>query len=180
MLSLPEETIINICDELTDKGKILFTSTSFNMNKLKDKLIYRDNWRLDVINHLPYFDNFENIDIEWNHTRFPKRTKYIHHISRVTCIPPNVTHLTFGDHFIFSQHNSLIPISVTYLTFGHYFNQPIQNIPESVTHLTFGHYFNQPIKGNISPFVTHLTFGKDFNQEIDLESLPKITFFTTL
>jgi hypothetical protein len=175
MLLLPEENIIDICDKLTDNEKILFTSISLNMDKLKHKLIYRDIWILEKINRLPYFDNFENIVIQRQDTKFPKYAKYVHHTAFISNVPSNVTHLILSDYLLSPELYGLIPGSVTHLEFGYYFDQPIENhIPKSVTHLKFGYHFNRPIKNAIPSSIIRLTFGRNFNQEIDLSILPKI------
>jgi len=178
---------MKITNDLTDKERLMLTMTSKSLDPLKYKFIYRHRINIKMIYDLPYFDNFENIDISSTTYKLPKFAKYIHFESNNKYIPSNVTHLTFGALFNvplercvlpsvtylkfgarFNQPiDNYIPQSVTQLIFGYYFNQPIKNcIPQSVIHLTFGHHFNQSIKGNIPSSVTHLTFETDFNKEV--------------
>ncbi len=98
-------------------------------------------------------------------------------------IPPNVTHLTFGDSFNQIIPVGTIPISVTHLKFGYHFNQTllVGSIPKNVTHLEFGEKFNQPVEASMIPnIVTHLTFGTYFNQILHKGIIPESVQFLNL
>lgn len=176
MLSLFEEILIQICDYLSDRDKVAFTSISSDIIELKCKLVYRDKIDINRISNLPYFDNFESILIHCERTRRPKLAKQIYFI-QLHCtakqVPKYVTHLVFS--YWFNQSIAgMIPASVTHLTFGTMFDHSIENnIPPSVTHLTFGSHFDQPI-GTIPASVTHLEFGYYFSQIINLDYLPNL------
>jgi hypothetical protein len=167
MISLFEELLIKICEELFDNEKISLTSTSSNTNKLKYKLIYRTRVDITKIRSLSYFDNFENIKIYGFLSVFPKNIKYIHYTTYTKYVEPkNVTHLTYAPDIRLTRYS--IPLSVTHLKFGDHFNQPIKKcIPSFVTHLTFGHSFNKKITDDIPWSVTHLVFGNLFDKPID-------------
>lgn len=69
-----------------------------------------------------------------------------------------------------------IPPNVTHLTFGYYFNKPIilDSIPQSTTHLIFGYKFNQSIKpGYIPTNVEYLEFGDKFNKNLSYGCIPE-------
>jgi hypothetical protein len=198
------DAIFNIAEFLTDYEKISLSMTSIPMNKLKYIFIYRDRINFNKITHLPYYDNFEFIDLgisDAEPIKFPKSVKYIYCINffdiyyygvthLLFCapfnhpmgdrsIPVTVTHLTF-DSSLNQCIENRIPSSVTHLTFGSNFNTPIKknHIPQSVTHLTFGYWFNQPIKNCIPSSVTHLTFGNKFDMTVK-NCIPKsVTYLT--
>jgi hypothetical protein len=166
MLSLYDDLIIKMADELLDKQKIYMSMLSKRFDRLKFKFVYTELISLFEIRSLPYFDNFENIsyDIVMDN---PKCAKYVHFLAYNTDIPQKITHLTLDRNFD-KPINNCIPSSVTHLTFGYWFNRSINNcIPSSVTHLTFGYLFSQPINNCIPPSVTHLTLGDCFNQPIN-------------
>ena len=145
MLSLYDDIIIKIADELSDKQKIYMTMLSKQLDHFKFKFIYVELVSLSKIKMLPYFDNFENVELDiMMHS--PKFAKFIHFLATTTNIPDKITNLTFNENFNQSIKDC-IPSSVSHLTFGWKCNQPIKDcIPSSVSHLTFGHEFNQPIK----------------------------------
>jgi len=131
---------------LTDREKIRLSAASKDMQILLYKFMYQEKIKISTIIHLPYFDNFESVEILDSENRYPKFVKHIYYEAHTTDIPPYVTHLTFGENF----------------------NQSIEYIiPPSVINLTFGWDFNQPIKNNIPPTVKHITFEFYFNKKDD-------------
>jgi hypothetical protein len=166
-MSLYDDVIIKINDELLDKQKIYVSMISKRFDKLKYKNTYTELRYFSEIKSLSYFDNFENVSFDIMTSTYPMYVKFIHFRAQETNnILNRVTHLTFGT-FFNEPINNCIPSSVTHLIFGFNFNQPINNcIPSSVTHLTFGHRFNQQIKDCIPSSVFHLTFDWNFNQAI--------------
>jgi len=161
---------------LTDKDKIYLSSSSKILIDLKCKFIYHEKINIKKIITLPYFNNFECVEINNNQDMYPKYAKYIHFVAYTIEIPPFVTHLIFGNNFNEPIKN-IIPHSVTHLNFGCCFNQPIEELPPSITHLTFGVYFDQPIQHIIPRLVTHLTFGRMLKQPID-NIPPSVTHLT--
>lgn len=175
------DVFIKIAEWLSDREKLSLTTVSKLFGELKYKFIYGTKMRIEDIMLLPYFHNFESVEIYHKKNTLPKRVKYVYfkaHGTNIpssicppwifdkTIIPPMATHLTFDDDFNESVDNC-IPDSVTHLTFGCSFNRSIINcIPKSITHLTFGRDFNQAITCCIPSSVTHLTFGRVFNQSI--------------
>jgi len=164
--------VLRISEELTSREKIYLTMTSKQMDTLKYKFIYKQKVKIYDIIGLPYFDNFECVDVLTSTTKCPKAAKYVHLYTLVQKFPPFVTHL-FYDHDRYVRN---IPQSVTHLILGgdstrpaqgRGFNKSIKNcIPLSVTNLVFGCIFNQPICGSIPHSVTHLKFGKHFNKSV--------------
>lgn len=176
MLPLYDDNLIKICDYLSDKDKLMLTTTSTNMSKLKYKLLFRTKINISKIYLLPYFDNFENIKIHGNPPKFPKYVKYVHYTTYSTYVAPRVTHLKFKSRGGLTKNG--IPSTVTHLIFGENFNDPIQEkIPLSVTHLTFGSRFNRPINDCIPLSVTHLSIGRYFDQGLDFRLLPNVKYF---
>jgi len=187
MLSVCEDIILKISKLLTDKEKISFSATIISINRLKHKFIFQEKTNMGQIKYLPYFDNFEFVEISdimytANFiTHFPKNMKYVHFRTCNTCIPPFVTHLTFGDHFNQTIKDCL-PRSITYLTFGYCFNQSmisitstgdiIQHIPNSVSRLKFSRCFDQLSKDAIPKSVTHLTFSECHHNSV-FELIPE-------
>jgi len=151
-------------------------------DKLKYMFTYSDKIHISKIYHLPYFDNFEHIEISNSVIRLPKRVKriycFIFASGKRHFVPSSVTHLKLVAHNNATLDN--IPFSVTNLIYDSYFNNPIKTgyIPTSVTHLTFGFFFNQKNKKCIPPSVTHLTFGYHFNQSIENSIPPSVTHLT--
>jgi len=179
--------ILKISKYLPDKDKIYFTMISVAVDKFKYKFIYDEEISIRKIINLPYYDNFEYVQMsdKKKFPQLPQKVKRIRTASSMITIPSSVTHLQFGFKFnrpintIMTSDGQIIriiPESVTHLQFGVEFNQLIKNnivdgkiirsIPESVTHLTFGSNFDQPIENIMPPNVTHLTFGWCFNQSI--------------
>jgi len=181
MLLSSEDITLQISELLTDKEKILLSMVSKLIDKLKHKFIFREKINMIRIKNLPYFNNFEFVEITDTMLKLglatcvPNNIKYVHHKAHTINIIPFATHVTFGSLFNQSIKDS-IPRSATHLTFGDSFNQLItsmtspghiiQHIPNSVTHLEFGCDFNQSIKNAIPNSVTHLTFGDYFFQQI--------------
>lgn len=173
MLTVHEELIFKMGENLVDKEKIMLTMISKQMDALKHKFIYIQKIKINKIIGLSYFDNFECIEVLSSTTICPKAAKLIYLYTATQQFPPFVTHLTYDR----NQRVNNIPLSVTHLTLGgnsmrpaqgRGFNQPIQNcIPSSVTHLTFGSDFDQPINDFIPHSVTHIKFGCYFNQSIN-------------
>jgi hypothetical protein len=162
MLSLFEEILIQICDELSDNEKISLTSTSSIMDKVKYKIIYRSKIDIAKIYLLPYFDNFENIEIHDDPPKFPKYIKYIHYTTFTRYIPQGTTHLTLKTHIFVPKDE--IPLTVTHLTIDFSFDVSIKStIPSSVTHLTFNRVIYQIINLALLPNVTHLQLRQQYN-----------------
>jgi len=156
---LYDDIIIKISEKLKDKEKIYLSMVSIKFNKIKYKMRYTELVTIAKIESLPYFDNFENVEISNIILKCPKNAKYIHLLSNQINILPCVTHLTFDDNFNQSIKDC-IPSSVTHLKFCYLFDQSIKDcIPSSVIYLKFGHDFDQSIKDCIPSSVTHLTFG---------------------
>jgi len=196
MLTLCDDILLQIGDQLTDREKIRLSIISKNHQSLQHKFIYREKIKVRTIMYLSYFNNFERVELLDTYLLCPKFARYKYFFACTTNIPVqlidmNITHLTFADEFNRTIKDK-IPLSVTYLTFGHKFNQPIENnipssvthlifgrdfcnsidtIPSSVTHLTFGDNFNRIIKNRLPKSVTHLTFGRSFNKKIK-DSIP--------
>uniref|UniRef100_A0A6C0C8L4 F-box and FNIP repeat-containing protein n=1 Tax=viral metagenome TaxID=1070528 RepID=A0A6C0C8L4_9ZZZZ len=151
MLSLCQDVLCILCDELTDSEKMSLLSTSKLISWLKHQFIYHTQIQIHKIHTLPFYDNFSRVKM--NVTGYFDCKKY-----KGGKLPQSVTHLEFDDNFDYPIDN-LIPQTVTHLTFGWNFNQKIMgNIPSSVTNLTFGYRFNQPIEHCIPSSVTHLSF----------------------
>jgi len=188
MFVIYDDVIIQISELLSNKEKIILTMTSKKMDEFKYKFMFREKICINKIVSLPYFNNFEYVDIsnkeiinDNDEIKCPRNIKCVHFfvqsnfltlskpIFPLNVTPVGITHLIFCDFF-----NELIdiPSSVTHVTFGVYFDRPI-DIPSSVTHLTFGKYFNSPIN-NILTSVAHLTFGKQFNQTLK-DLIPSVT-----
>uniref|UniRef100_A0A6C0CB88 Uncharacterized protein n=1 Tax=viral metagenome TaxID=1070528 RepID=A0A6C0CB88_9ZZZZ len=179
MLALYDDAIIKISEKLRDKEKIYLSMTSKQLDDMKFKMIYTEFVSISTIRLLPYFDNFENIDMcSCDIYRYPKSVKYIYLSTDRSDIPSSVTHLMFG--YSFDQSiRDCIPSSVTHLSFSFYFDQPIKiRIPSSVTHLRFGYCFNHSIKDIIPSSVTHLLLGATFNQSIKGSISSSITHLT--
>jgi hypothetical protein len=178
MLTLYDDIIIKIADELSDKQKIYVSLISKQFDRLKFKMIYTKLISLSKIISLPYFDKFENILLDVMNVTYPTSSKFICFLANGSDIPQKITHLTFGFYFN-NPINNCIPSFVTHLTFGYYFNQPINDcIPSSVTHLSFGWFFDQSINNCIPSSVTHLTFGGRFNQSINNCIPSSVTYLT--
>jgi len=167
MIPLCIDAILKITDFLSDRDKMQLTMISMSMDVLKYRLMYREKIHIGKIVELPYFDNFECVELSKIVNMYPKYVKYVYfkatsgNLSLLHSAP--ITHLSFSENFNKSIKYK-IPPSVTHLRFNRYFNKEIKNdIPQSVTHLTFGHAFNQPID-NIPPSITHLILGKSFNK----------------
>jgi len=163
MLTLHHELIVEICEFLSDRGKIRLSIVSKKMDKIKYTLIYHEKKHVQEIVHLPYFDNFRSVEISDTTNIFPKYAKYVYFKSCHFGIP-----ITKYDPI---QMIKNIPPSVTHLEFNASFNEPIDKIPQSITHLSFGPNFNQSIKGCILSSVIHLKFGSHFRQSMK-DSIP--------
>ena len=87
----------------------------------------------------------------------------------VGVLPPNLTHLEFGNVFNQSIGVGVLPSNLTHLSFGWKFNQPIEKgvLPTSLKYLKFGRRFNRPIGIGVLPTgLKYLNVGRDFNQPI--------------
>uniref|UniRef100_A0A6C0C7R6 F-box and FNIP repeat-containing protein n=1 Tax=viral metagenome TaxID=1070528 RepID=A0A6C0C7R6_9ZZZZ len=187
-MNIYSDIFLEIAKFLTNIEKIRLSMTSTEMDKLKRLFIYQDKVCIMKILNLPYYDNFEFVDIGYDYQgskkcpkcvkyvncvangRIPEITMPINMITHLTCnsvfqgslenyIPRSVIHLSINDHFDQSIKDC-IPSSVTHLTFGGKINQIMRKcIPLSVTHLIFGDRFNEPIENCIPSSVTHLTFA---------------------
>uniref|UniRef100_A0A6C0C8N3 Uncharacterized protein n=1 Tax=viral metagenome TaxID=1070528 RepID=A0A6C0C8N3_9ZZZZ len=172
MMLIYDDIFKKISEYQTDNEKIQLSMASHRTDKLKHIFIYRNKIKINLIYRLPYFDNFENVEIfDDNYRTLPTMSKYVHYFATSRFIPSNVTHLTFSDNFD-EPVNDIIPLKVTHLTFGRYFgefnNRPINKLPPAITHLTFGRYFNSPVE--LHHNITHLTFGACFDRLIELTS----------
>uniref|UniRef100_A0A6C0CCM5 Uncharacterized protein n=1 Tax=viral metagenome TaxID=1070528 RepID=A0A6C0CCM5_9ZZZZ len=78
MLTLCNDVIIKISENLKDKEKINLISTTKLLNELKRKMRYVDLVFVERIESLEYFDNFENIKIENAELAYPKGVKFVH------------------------------------------------------------------------------------------------------
>uniref|UniRef100_A0A6C0C7Z9 F-box domain-containing protein n=1 Tax=viral metagenome TaxID=1070528 RepID=A0A6C0C7Z9_9ZZZZ len=152
MINLYDDLIVNICENLSNRNKIIITMISKKFDKFKYRFMYYENIAIETIFNLSFFDNFKSVTI----TEIDKKI-----------LPKYVTHLTFGHRFNQSIDN-YVPKSVTHLIFGSDFDQTIcGSIPNSVTHLKFGFNYNQSIEKCIPNSVTHLTFGFNFDKLIE-------------
>jgi len=155
--------MLHISTFLRDKDKISLSATSKSLNELKLRYRYCDRIYVLWISHLPYFDNFESVEIFSVKDKVPKNVKYIHHAPLDDVIPSNVTHLSFF-YYLDDSTRIKIPLSVTHLSFGSCFDKTIYGkIPSSVTHLTFDQYYKE-LDDYIPKSVTHLKFGYHFNK----------------
>jgi len=169
---MTEDIIMEISVLLTDKEKIYLSMTSKFMNQLKYKFIYRDKIIVTKINHLPYFDNFECVELSPLYCYHPKRAKYIYYASCSTYVPSYVTHLSFYN-FNYSPKN-IIPSSVTHLKFNNCFNQSIKNcIPSSVVEIKFGKWYSRSIN-NIPTSVKKVSLYKSYYRRINDDVLSRI------
>jgi hypothetical protein len=171
MDTMYDELIIKIGNKLCDRGKIYLTMVSKKFDQFKYKFMYcrKRSIRLNKIEQVPYFDNFEFVEIFDTKNTLPKHIKNVFYGSySKKNMPPFVTYLALDYNFHESiKKGSLDGIGITNLTLGWKFNRSIVGcIPESVTHLTFSSAFDQSIKDCIPNFVTHLTFGDNFDQSI--------------
>jgi len=152
------DVTILIAEYLSDKEKMMMTMTSTKMDTLKYKLIYKNKISIDKIKNLPYFDNFEYVEIFLQDRLCPRNVKYIYFRASTIDMPLPFIRTTLTENKV---------VGITHLEFGNYFNQPVKNaIPTSVTHLIFWGHFNQPLNGNIPVSVTHLRISRYFNQSI--------------
>uniref|UniRef100_A0A6C0C8R0 F-box and FNIP repeat-containing protein n=1 Tax=viral metagenome TaxID=1070528 RepID=A0A6C0C8R0_9ZZZZ len=174
-----------ICKYLNNKDKIGLSAISHATDCFKYRLIYTNRIFEPRIRGLPFYDNFECVNINCTCAKIPKNTKKMHMACFRECDRNpellslnNLTHLVLyktstlssrrcagQENICYVYQNILIPKSVTHLKIGGHFDQPI-NIPNSVTHLIFGGHFNQSIEKVLPNFITHLTFGEYFNRSI--------------
>src|SRR5688500_6826068 len=101
MLTLPDDLILIVAEPLSDIEKIKFSMSSKILDPLKYKFIYRKKINIEHILTLPYFDNFECIELSRNQNKYPKKVKYVYFDAMTTIIPTLVTHLTFDDGFTY-------------------------------------------------------------------------------
>jgi len=68
-------------------------------------------------------------------------------------LPPNLTHLNFGQKFNQTLTPGVLPPSLTHLTFSFAFNQPLEmgTLPPNLEQLTLGTFFNQPLTRVVLP-----------------------------
>uniref|UniRef100_A0A6C0C859 Uncharacterized protein n=1 Tax=viral metagenome TaxID=1070528 RepID=A0A6C0C859_9ZZZZ len=176
-----------VCEHLNNKEKIYLTMTCVAMDKFKYKLIYTDVVSYRCVHHLPYYDNFEAIIVDYFEIAFPKNVKKILSLDhkwrsldlagsliftadnekKVVKIPPRVTKLKLCQTLIRSIELS-IPKSVAQIDFCWGCNDPLEKYitSSSVTHLTLPVNFNHDITDRIPNSVTHLIFGYYFNKPI--------------
>lgn len=197
MLTLHLDTVLQICKNLPDSGKIYLSASSKHMGYIRYNVSYHEQVYIKRILRTPYFDRFTDLYVSDTEHALPKAAtrlefcgtfdqtigKFINvgvtHVifgsnfnkSILGCLPSSVTYLKFGKYFDQQIYGS-IPDSVTHIEFGCRFNQSVKNcISKSVTYLKFGELFNCPVSGNLSDSITHLTFGKYYNQSLD--NLPR-------
>ena len=72
MLSLYDDIIIKIANELIDKEKIYMTMLSKQFDRFKFKFIFTELTSLSIIQTLSYFDNFENVRLNIIMNKFGK------------------------------------------------------------------------------------------------------------
>jgi len=169
MVDLYDDLIIKICDELCDREKIYVTMISKRMEKIRYKCTYREKIHVRYIVALPYFDNFESVEISELISILPKCAKYIYFEADTRSIPGFVTHLKFADTFNEPIKKSDIPTSVTHLELGDNYNQAmeINSISESVIYLKFGYWFYQSINNCVSSSVKEIELETDYDLNID-------------
>jgi len=162
------DALVEIGKFLNDKEKICLCMVSKLTDTLKYKFMYSNKINVKKIMGLPYFDNFENVEINHYEDIQPNRVKYVHFITDDTNVPSFVTHFKF---YYAGFSVVEIPLSVTHLKITYYFD--ILNIPHSVTHLTT-FYLNYMITNHKLPSVTHYTYNGGCNVWL-LEHLPSVT-----
>lgn len=195
MLSLPFETIIEICGFISDREKIRLSAISKSMEQLKYKLSYHENIHVNAISNLPYFDNFRSVRISSANDTYPKYAAciymrfdrrfndsivdkiplYVTHLNLSRCvstltpaipfIPPSVKYLNIYQFDYVIERG--IPNTVTHLTLCTKFGLMPKSLSSSVTHLTFDDPFDEPVNGLIPASVTHLKFGTYFNKTLE-------------
>jgi hypothetical protein len=145
MMSLYGDLFIKIGTLLTTKEKIYLTMTCTQTSELKHVFKYHNRITINLIHNLPYFDNFESVEIFAPESKYPKHVKHIYFYYYGPLynqwVPKSVTNLQFGPTFN-KPIEKIIPHTVTHLTFGYAFDQPITNIPSSVTHLRVDYHFS--------------------------------------
>src|SRR5688500_5567682 len=99
MLTLCYDIILKISENISDCEKIYLSMASKWMHIIKYKFQFIELVHVNKINLLPYFDNFENVEISSTTTKIPKNVIYVHLLTNKRKIPPFVTHLTFDDGF---------------------------------------------------------------------------------
>jgi len=189
MLTICADMILKISEFLTDREKITLTMVCVLMDRFKYKFTYCEKINICNTYLLPYFDNFEYVQISATPDKYPKKLKHIFYEEYGNIyddIPPSVTHLTldWGQEMHkkvpsvtyvtmhgFIYPSTLIDIpSVTHLEICVSRNTSINKkyIPSSVTHLMFGKCFNQRLENCIPSTVTHLKFCASFNMSMDI------------
>jgi hypothetical protein len=181
MLTLYDELFVKISKLLADNEKIKLTATSKTIDRLKHKFMYTDKTDVRKIRNLPFFNNFEYVEIPDIIHKCPKNVKHIKFVA--SCIQQDrYRHIIMQFDYFFGQFKDGAITSLKSVTIEDNYDNPIKYcLPSSVTHLTFGKYFSHSIekikKHNITfgeqltetdiPIsITHLTFGDVFNQPI--------------
>jgi len=193
MLTLHLDTVLQICGNLPDRGKISLSASSKQLGCIRYNVLYREQVYIKHILCTSYFDRFTNLYVSDTEHALPKEATHLEfsgtfdqiigkfinvgvtHVifgsnfnqSILGCLPASITHLKFGKYFDQQIYDS-IPDSVVHIEFGTRFNQSVKNcVPKSVTYLKFGELFNCPVSGNLPHSITHLIFGEYYNQSLD-------------
>uniref|UniRef100_A0A6C0C8Q4 F-box and FNIP repeat-containing protein n=1 Tax=viral metagenome TaxID=1070528 RepID=A0A6C0C8Q4_9ZZZZ len=171
MLTLCFDLIEKICEELSDKDKIRFMTTSNAMNELKYRFMFNEKIHIGKIESLPYYNNFINVEVDDIICNCFRNNQ----CDNILQISKNVTHLTISQKYQYNEigyipisQNIVIPYNIIDLTVDYWLDLTIKfHVLPKITHLTFGTLFDRPIKDKIPNSVTHLVFGRKFNQPID-------------
>eukprot|EP01112_Ceratiomyxa_fruticulosa_P001284 TRINITY_DN11323_c0_g1_i1.p1 TRINITY_DN11323_c0_g1~~TRINITY_DN11323_c0_g1_i1.p1 ORF type:complete len:193 (-),score=15.80 TRINITY_DN11323_c0_g1_i1:72-650(-) len=73
-------------------------------------------------------------------------------------LPCTLTHLVLGQNFNFPVNTSNLPPQLTHLEFGDMFNLSVDDLPLSITHLKFGNYSYHPVN-KLPPNIVNLHLG---------------------
>lgn len=154
------DIIIEICNYLSDKNKIMFLSVNKILDSNKNNIFYNDRTRYYNIKNLWYHDQFTDIcvlDLCKLHI-LPKHVKKL-----------QIYYLHYGAH---------IPNSITHLIFESYFNQYINGIiPKNVTYLSLGSYYKKDIKDAIPITVKKLVISKNYPYKSSIPKTCEVDFY---
>lgn len=200
MRSICKDATLKICSFLSDQEKVYFAMIATSFSMLLSEMIYSKKVRFDAIEKLPYFDNFECVQLLHFTNKCPKFAKYVYYEASTRDIPQNVTHLTFTQGFNKSI-KGIIPKSVTDLEFSWDFIQSVQDcIPSTVKNMTFSYYFGRDIikEDNLADFnnviglnhddhgfdripytIMHVTYCRYYNKSAKLSNLLPQTWCAT-
>lgn len=199
MDSIPQDTLLIVCEHLTDIDKINLSAVSAHFERLKYNVKYTTKRDIAEIEHLSFFDNFERVYI-LKSKPLPKYVKEMHfrtngQIQTPDCVthliissysgrsirkyvPPTVKYLEIRHRQNDALINLDLPDSVTHLIIDQLIDTATMNCTfKSVTHLTFG-VFNGWNNHMYFPNVTHLTFCDTFNEHVYRDMFPKVTHMT--